>query len=135
ALCRRPRRRACGDAGACAGAAGAAAATGRLTAPSFSVSRSRPAALLELLAAAARAGVVAPGLGAVDDGLHARAQAVPDAVQVVDGPDGFAEDLQPLLAGAGRAVLVVHAQHGLALVVLGQGLDGLQRVGDPTGRF
>src|SRR5690606_16500747 len=93
------------------------------------------AALLVFLAAAAGAGVVAPGLGAAQHLPDARAQALPDAVEVVHRPDGLAESLHALLAGAGWAVLGVHADGGRALVVLGQRRDGVQRIVDPAGRL
>src|SRR5256885_11903498 len=63
--------------------------------------RSGAVALLELLAAAAGAGVVAARLLALDDGFLARAHALPDLAQVVQRPDGLAELLHALLAGAG----------------------------------
>src|SRR5574337_1728622 len=104
-----------------------------------SVARFRPlwhaisgtTAFLVLLAAATGAGVVAAGLGALEEGLHARTQAAPELAQVVHGPDGLAEDLQALPAGTGRAVLGVHADLGPAGVVLGQGDDGLERTVEP----
>src|SRR6476660_287409 len=72
-------------------------------------------ALLVFLATAAGAGVVAAGRGFLEHGLDLRAQALPELAQVVHGPDGGAEIVQPLLAHARRAVVAEHRERGLGL--------------------
>src|SRR5512140_3889009 len=63
-------------------------------------------ALLVFLAAAARAGIVASGLGRLAHGFDPRTEALPQLAQVVHAPDGGGEVVQAPFAHAGRVVPV-----------------------------
>jgi hypothetical protein len=58
---------------------------------------------------------------------------VPELVQLVHGPDGFAQRVHALLADAGRACFVVEVEGGGVLVIVGEGDDAIQRLLQPLG--
>ena len=82
-------------------------------------------ALLEFLAAAAGASIVAAGLLALDDGFLAWAHALPQLVQVIDRPDGFTKSVHTFLAGGCGAGVFVQIQLRLVGVVFGEVDDEL----------